>query len=141
MSRVHRRKGLPLIPKQGQRTAGILHRIVQGLLDQLIIFNQPVIRIFRKCQRRQEKRIQQRKLQQSQMRKLPFQDRNIVTADIMAEQKAGTPAKCVQFQQRIRKVEFPMKAQLTAVLRLDSPDLQNPLSLRMYLQIERHTAG
>src|ERR1035441_8571666 len=82
-----------LICKQGSGLAGIGHRVIYALPNQLIVLHQAVVRVFRETDRRQYKRVNYGQLEQRVAGGLLTEDRHIEPHEIVAEHKRGVRTK------------------------------------------------
>lgn len=98
-------EAFPLVAKQRGRKPCVSHRVIHGIVDQLVVLHKTVIGVFRKCDRRKVECVDDGPLEQAEMRGVRLQDGKIVTKQIVAEDIIEAIRKAIQFVERRLEVK------------------------------------
>ena len=142
---VQLRERVALVLEQGQGGAAIRQWRVEAVANQLVVLDQPVIRVLRKGQGRQAQGVDHRELKQREVRRLLPEQRQVMGDDIVAEDETGPLRQAVEGCEDVVQILLDLSLKLGTSIGPQGADHEDPVGVICFtgsdLQVEYEAFG
>jgi hypothetical protein len=133
---------LDLAREELEAQLGIAERVVTGIAHELVVFDELVVRVLRESERRKLQCVHDWQLKELKPREKLFQNGNVVSPDVMAQEELGPLGQVVESDSDLRRREPAFERDSPAGVRPESGELMKDRFARMgCLDINANAAG